>query len=191
MGGPGALYFWLVEHFIPNAVSEHPLLLLLDGHSSHFEPKSIEYARNHGVIIFCLPPHTTRVPAFGLHFVWTSQAALATGMSCFYQSNPGKVISKLNFNSVFRNAWFAAITPANICRGFKKAGVHPFNPKAVALQNNYSGDRNSNYTYIHPPTKHTHHTHTPTTQKHKHKHTTNFYTCIFTNTIVLHVYICM
>ena len=37
-------YFWLKEHFIPNAVSERPLLLILDGHSSHFEPTSIQYA---------------------------------------------------------------------------------------------------------------------------------------------------
>ena len=185
-------YFWLVEHFIPNAVSERPLLLLLDGHSSHFEPKSIEYAQNHGVIIFCLPLHTTHecqpldCSLFGpLKRHWQQACHV------FYQSNPGKVISKLNFNSVFQNAWFAAITPANICSGFKKAGVHPFNPKAVALHNNCSGDSNSNYMYIHPPTTHTHHTHTPTTQKHEHKHTTNFYMCIFTNTIVLHVYICM
>ena len=39
----------------------------------------------------------------------------------FYQKNPGKVISKLNFCSVFQNAWLSAVTPANICGKFKKA----------------------------------------------------------------------
>ena len=34
-------YFWLKEHFLSNAVSMRPLLLLLDGHSSHFELNTI------------------------------------------------------------------------------------------------------------------------------------------------------
>ena len=36
-----------------NAVSKHPLLFL-DGHSSQCH----QYAWDHDVIIFCLPPHT-------------------------------------------------------------------------------------------------------------------------------------
>ena len=52
-------YFWLKEHFLPNAVSKRPLLLLLDGHSSHFEPNTIQFAKDNDIIIFCLPPHTT------------------------------------------------------------------------------------------------------------------------------------
>ena len=52
-------YLWLKEHFLENAVSRRPLLLLLDGHSSHFEPQSIQFAKENGIVIFCLPPHTT------------------------------------------------------------------------------------------------------------------------------------
>ena len=52
-------FHWLKEHFLANAVPQRPLLLLLDGHSSHFEPQSIQYAKDNGIIIFCLPPHTT------------------------------------------------------------------------------------------------------------------------------------
>ena len=56
----------------------------------------------------------------------------------FYQIRPSKVISKLNFSSVFRNAWLSAVTPANICGGFKKARVFPFNRDAVSLPENSS-----------------------------------------------------
>ena len=35
------------------------ILLLLDGHSSHYQPELISYAREFGIILFCLPPHTT------------------------------------------------------------------------------------------------------------------------------------
>ena len=45
--------------FPTHAVGAHPLLLLLDGHSSHYQPQLIEYVREFGVIMFCLPPQTT------------------------------------------------------------------------------------------------------------------------------------
>ena len=50
---------WLVEQFIVNAVSGRPLLLLLDGHSTHYQPEVVRFARDHEIIILCLPPHTT------------------------------------------------------------------------------------------------------------------------------------
>ena len=53
--------FFLTEHFMTHVVSHHPLLLLLDGHSTHFEPRSLEFAAKHDMIIFRHPPHTTHV----------------------------------------------------------------------------------------------------------------------------------
>ena len=53
--------FFLTKHFMTHAVS---LLLLLDGSSTHFETRSLEFAAKHDVIIFYLPPHTTH--AIGL-----------------------------------------------------------------------------------------------------------------------------
>ena len=112
-------FYWLKEHCLQNAVSQRPLLLLLDGHSSHFEPNSIQFAKDNQVIIFCLPPHTTHecqpldCSLFGpLKRHWQEACHK------FYQKNPSKVISKLNFCSVFRNAWLSAVTPANVCGGF-------------------------------------------------------------------------
>lgn len=136
--------YWLKVHFIPNAISHRPLLLLLDGHSSHFEPNTIQHAQDNNIIIFCLPPHTTHecqpldCSLFGpLKKHW--QEACHN----FYQHNPGKVISKINFNSVFRNAWLNAVTPVNICSGFRKAGVYPFNPDAVEIPESSSDDSGS------------------------------------------------
>ena len=50
---------WLTEHFLLNAVCARPLLLLLYGHSSHYQPELIRFAKEHDIIIYCLPPHTT------------------------------------------------------------------------------------------------------------------------------------
>ena len=36
---------WLKDHFLKYAVPSRPLLLLMDGHSSHYEPSSVELAK--------------------------------------------------------------------------------------------------------------------------------------------------
>jgi hypothetical protein len=50
---------WLIEHFLEYAVPQCPVFLLLDGHSTHYQPAVIRLAREKEVIILCLPPHIT------------------------------------------------------------------------------------------------------------------------------------
>ena len=50
---------WFHFHFLKHAPSERPILILLDGHSSHYNPKVIREAALAGVILFCLPPNIT------------------------------------------------------------------------------------------------------------------------------------
>ena len=52
---------WL-KHFLSHVgcTKDRPVLLILDGHSSHTKnTEAIQYARDHGVVILSLPPHTT------------------------------------------------------------------------------------------------------------------------------------
>ena len=46
-------------HFLKHAVSIRPLMLLLDGHLSHYTVELVKLAAEHDMILFCLPPHTT------------------------------------------------------------------------------------------------------------------------------------
>ena len=132
-------HYWLRDHFLANAVAARPLLLLLDGHSSHYEPATINLAKESDIVLFCLPLHTTHecqpldCSLFGPLKTHWQQAC-----HDFYCGNPGKVISKLNFCCVFREAWLKAVTPATISSGFRKAGVFPFNPQAVPLPQSQS-----------------------------------------------------
>ena len=48
--------------------------------------------------------------------------------------NPGKVITKFNFNELFSEAWLKSLIPANIIAGFRKCGVYPYNPAAISIQ---------------------------------------------------------
>ncbi len=129
----GLFYFWLKEHFLSNVVSRRPILLLLDGHSSHFEPNTIQFAKDNDIIIFCLPPHTTHeCQPLDCSFFRSLKTHWQQSCHIFYQNNPGKQISKLNFCSVFKPAWHNAIKPSTIIGGFKTAGVFPFNRQAIS-----------------------------------------------------------
>ena len=125
--------FWL-KHFLRYANPGRPLLLLLDGHSSHFELNSIELAKEEGVIIFCLPPHTTHRSqpldscVFGpLKKAWTEVC------HTYQQDNPGAIISKYNFTPLFATAWLQSFSPNNLISGFRKCGIYPFNSEAIEI----------------------------------------------------------
>ena len=122
---------WLTDHLLKHAVGARPLLVLLDGHSSHYQPDLIRYAREHD-ILFCLPPHTSHesqpldVSVFRpLKNNWQDVC------HDYMQSNPGKVVTKYQFSELLSKAWNKTMTPSTICAGFKKSGVFPFNPEAI------------------------------------------------------------
>ena len=125
---------WLKDYFLRSAVSQHPLLLLLDRHSSHFEPQSIEFAEENDITIFCLPPHTIHecqpldVGLFGpLKKYWQQECHK------FYQNNHSIVITKLEFNHVFQVVWLKVISLSKVCGEFRISGVFPLNRDAVAI----------------------------------------------------------
>ena len=51
-------FFWFKEHLLTHNINCHPLFLLLDGHSSHYEPVTINFVIDNNIAVFCLPPHT-------------------------------------------------------------------------------------------------------------------------------------
>ena len=42
-------------------------------------------------------------------------------------------MGKVHFNVVFSKVWLKAVTSSNVVAGFRKAGIHPFNDKAIAI----------------------------------------------------------
>ena len=59
--GDQDLFGHLFDHFLKYAPPIRPLLLLLDGHLSHYCPSMIHQAAEHKVILFVLPPNTTHL----------------------------------------------------------------------------------------------------------------------------------
>lgn len=52
---------WFFDHFLKYVPSLRPLLLLLDGHASHYCPQVMKMAAKEKIIVFALPPNTTHL----------------------------------------------------------------------------------------------------------------------------------
>ena len=111
---------WFKYHFLRYAPPERPVLLLMDGHSSHYCPQSILLAAKERVIIFTLPPNTTHVShpldkgCFGpLKTVWRRICHE------YCVNNPGRVEMRYTFSELFAQAWMESMTMANVISGFR------------------------------------------------------------------------
>ena len=120
---------WFTHHFLAHAPAARPLLLLLDGHSTHYNPEFIPIAAHEGVIVFCLPPHTTHIlqqldkGVFGpLKTYWNEECQK------FCSRYPGKAISQYDF---MPKAWCKAMTIPNVLSAFRTTGIHPFNRDTI------------------------------------------------------------
>ena len=125
---------WFVNHFLKYAPTTRPLMLLLDGHASHYNPCFIREAASRGVIVFCLPPHATHAcqPLDSNCFrilkkEWDKSCDL------YMAQHPGKFVTIYQFSSVFAEAWQNAMTSKVIRASFKATGVYPLNRKAVDI----------------------------------------------------------
>ena len=142
---------WFSEQFLEHAVSARPLLLLLYGHSTHYQLQVVHLAKDHGVIMLCLLPHTTHESqpldcgVFGpLKSKWCNVC------HTFFQKNPGRVITKFQFSALFSQAWARAISPVNIIAGFRTCDIYPFNPAAIKVPEAKSNQDNTAYITARP-----------------------------------------
>ena len=123
---------WFSEHFLQYVHRDRPILLLMDGHSSHYDPSTITMAAEEGVILCALPPNTTHLtqPLDRSCFA-PLKAAWREARQHFQASHPNRVLTIHDFNKVFSEAWIKGMSMNNITQGFKVAGIYPFNPDAL------------------------------------------------------------
>ena len=114
-----------------HTVAAQPLLFL-DGHSSHYHPDTIELARQHDIIMFCLPPYTTHACQPLDVSVYRSLKSHWTDVCHEYlQKHPARIVTKYDFSALLADACSCTMTHKNICSGFWKCGVYPLNPDAI------------------------------------------------------------
>lgn len=123
---------WFNNHFLCYAPTSRPILLMLDGHSTHYCPDTIRLAAKHQVILFALPPNTTHLSQ-PLDKGCFSSLKQSWKQVChdFLTANPGMVVTRYQFSRLFSKAWMRSMTISNITSGFKITGLYPTDRQAL------------------------------------------------------------
>ena len=130
-----AFFSWFSNIFIKNLRDTgitFPILVFMDGHSTHANLAIVEFCKRNDVILFCFPAHASHilqpldVSVFGpLKQFWNDSL---TNFRAKYSIN----MTRANFFPVFDEAFEKAKgRPANVVAGFRKCGIIPFDVDAI------------------------------------------------------------
>ena len=121
---------WL-KHFVYHAKPslERKVILIVDGHVTHKSLEAVEYASANGVVMICLPPHTT-------HRMQPLDKTIYGPLKCAYNAacdqwmvcHAGDRISAYDQAELFGKAYTTIATVKKAVTGFESTGLWPFNP---------------------------------------------------------------
>ncbi|XP_026819139.1 uncharacterized protein LOC113557788 [Rhopalosiphum maidis] len=121
---------WLKHfHSCVKSTIDEPVLLLLDGHTTHSKNlEALLFAKEHGIILLQLPGHTTHrlqpldvafFKPLGLYYIQTQEKWL--------RQTYGKTISQYQVTGLLNEAYGRAATIGTAENGFRGSGIWPVN----------------------------------------------------------------
>jgi hypothetical protein len=120
---------WL-QHFVQftnsSPTSQH--IIVMDGHHSHKTLAAINYAREFGIHLIALPPHSThKMQPLDRTVFKSLKSAYNSAADSWMSGNCGKRISFFNMAGIFGQAFLRTATPDKAIHGFQVCGLWPFN----------------------------------------------------------------
>lgn len=121
---------WL-QHFVKfsKPSKEKPVLLILDGHSSHKDLAVISYAKENHVHMLSTPPHTThKLQPLDRVFMKPFKDAYFEACGLWMRANSGARITEYEIAAMVSQA-FTRVARLDIAKsGFQCSGIVPLNP---------------------------------------------------------------
>lgn len=119
-----------LDHLINHAkpTPESPILVIMDNHETHISIPIIDKAKDNGIVLLTLHPHTSHKmqpldrSVFGPYKVFYNKAA-----ENWMLANPGKPITIYDVAGIAGKAYLQAFNPTNIIKGFEVSGLWPVN----------------------------------------------------------------
>ena len=128
---------YLTGHFskhvgLSKGTDKPTTLILYDGHKSHMSLTLANWAKDHSVILFVLPPHSS-------HLTQPLDVGVFGPMKQYYNkecktymhANPGVFITRYEVAKLTAGPYTRAFSPENIISAFRKAGICPFNNEII------------------------------------------------------------
>ena len=129
-------YEWLVHFELHSrgTLRGRYRLLIMDGYGSHLTYKFWDFARNHKIILFRLPAHST-------HLTQPLDVGLFQPFKHYHQEAIDKVVrlgsgdfDKLEFLACFQSMRQRTFTTHNIISAFRCTGLFPYDPNQVIVK---------------------------------------------------------
>ena len=96
----------------------------MDNHPSHISVDALKLAKDHGVNILTLPPHTShKTQPLDRTVLGPLKVYFNSAANSWMMMNPGRHITIREMGGFIGAAWMKAATPANITSGFRSAGI--------------------------------------------------------------------
>ena len=107
--------------------NKNKVLLLLDNHHSHVILETIDYAKEHGIVLLSFPPHCFhKLQPLDRAVYGPFKRYYYSACDCWMKENRGKAMTIYDIPDMVGRAFPRAFTPVNIQSGFKVAGIFPF-----------------------------------------------------------------
>ena len=123
---------YIKEHNIPT-----PVILFIDGASCHTSLAMAKACQKHGIQPILLRPNTTHLTqALDLTFFSSLKAGFKRGREDWHRANVGCSLSKYSVIPLVQKAAedILEAKPALIGKGFRKAGIFPWNPAGPNME---------------------------------------------------------
>ncbi|RVE52221.1 hypothetical protein evm_003140 [Chilo suppressalis] len=124
------LFVKTMQHFINHTQSsiENPSLLIMDNFEAHICIEAITLAKENGVTILTVPPHSTgKLQPLDVAIFKSFKVAYNAAIDSWLMRNPGKTFSIYEVAQCIKEAHMKSMTPANICSAFQATGIYPYN----------------------------------------------------------------
>ena len=126
-------YGWLANHFVSHIPPERPVLLIVDGHSTHIDVEISKFCKENGILLYCLLPHSSHITQpLDVGFFGALKTSWGKAVDKYKISHMGSSVTKESFAAVFNTAWTGAVKMATIVNSFARAGIYPIDRSAVA-----------------------------------------------------------
>ncbi len=115
-----------MKHVKPS--KENMVLLILDGHKTHTKNIDlITFARDNGIIMLSLPPHTFhKLQPLNRTFFKPLKSAFNAACTSWMRMHPARRITVDKLGELFIAAYIKAATVENAVNGFRCTGIVPY-----------------------------------------------------------------
>ena len=110
-----------------------PVILFMDGHTSHINLELITLARDRGVILFCLPSHTTHaLQPLDVGVYGPLKSRWGKILKEYKMETCAAVVDKTEFPGLLKKLWEESFEAKHLKVGFRKAGLCPLTTENIS-----------------------------------------------------------